>query len=187
MSYLCTLRRAPGDAPKGIHQERLADTVGPAGVATGIILVALGWILEERSVGIGAAIRTLGGVFFLAGLATVVFGDSRRRAVGTGMSKRIVLRHLSRTVHWGLAGQSGTGRCDYWARTVRSRRGAPDHFPKRCGGRSAGCPALLGWSIPSHLRRFYRGDDARTSHHPPRSCPVQLAEGMTEAALDSDA
>ena len=84
-----------------LRESRSADSLGAVGVAFGIVLVALGWILEESSVGIGAAMRTVGGMVFLAGLTTVVFGDSRRRAAAIGMSKRIVARYLSRTAHWG--------------------------------------------------------------------------------------
>ena len=84
-----------------LRESRSPASLAPAGVAFGIVLVALGWILEESSVGIGAAIRTLGGIFFLAGLATVVFGDSRRRAVAIGMSNRVVARYMSRTANWG--------------------------------------------------------------------------------------
>ena len=91
-----------------LRESRSADSLGAAGVAFGIVLVALGWILEEGSVGIGGAIRTLGGVLFLAGLATVVFGDSRRRAVAIGMSKRVVARYMSRTAHWSWIPACGT-------------------------------------------------------------------------------
>ena len=93
-----------------LRESRSADGLGAVGVALGIVLVALGWILEEASIGVGAAIRTLGGILFLAGLATVILGDSRRRAVAIGMSKRVVAKYLSRTAHWrwpdrvGLAG-----------------------------------------------------------------------------------
>ncbi len=82
-------------------QERSIGSLGAVGVVVGILLVALGWILEEESVGIGAAIRTLGGIVFLAGLATVVFGDSSRRAAAIGMPKRILDKYVSRTAHWG--------------------------------------------------------------------------------------
>ena len=53
-----------------LRERRSADSLGAVGVAFGIVLVALGWVLEA-SVGIGGAIRTLCGVFFLAGLALV--------------------------------------------------------------------------------------------------------------------
>ncbi len=85
-------------------------SLAPAAVAFGLVLVTLGWILEEESVGIGTGVRVLGGVVFLAGLATVVFGDSRRRTAVIGMSKGILSKYLSRTAHcaWpdraGLAG-----------------------------------------------------------------------------------
>ena len=93
-----------------LQESRSADRLGPAGVAVGIILVALGWILEEESIGVGGAIRTLGGILFLCGLAIVVFGDSRRRAAAIGMSGRIYAKYMSRTANWswpdrvGLAG-----------------------------------------------------------------------------------
>ena len=90
-----------------LRESRSADRLGPAAVAFGILLVALGWILEEESVGIGAAIRTLGGIVLLAGLATVVFGDSRRRAVAIGMSKRILAGYMLRTAHWGWPDRVG--------------------------------------------------------------------------------
>lgn len=90
-----------------LQEWRSANTVGSAGVAIGILLIAIGWILEEEAIGIGAAIRSLGGVFFLAGLATVVFGDSRRRAVAIGMARRISVRYMSRTAHWGWPDRVG--------------------------------------------------------------------------------
>ena len=90
-----------------LRESRAPDMLGAAGVAVGIVLVALGWILEEESIGIGPAIRTLGGVVLFAGLATVVFGDSRRRAVAIGRSKRIGERYMARTAHWGWPDRVG--------------------------------------------------------------------------------
>ena len=90
-----------------LRESRSPASLAPAAVALGIVLVALGWVLEDWSVGIGAAIRVLGGIVFLAGLTTVVFGDSRRRAVAIGMSKRIVARYMSRTAHWGWPDRVG--------------------------------------------------------------------------------
>ena len=93
-----------------IRESGWAGGVGPGGVVLGILLVALGWILEEQSVGVGGAIRTLGGVLLLCGLAVVVFGDTRRRAAALGAAERIYARYMARTAHWawpdrvGLAG-----------------------------------------------------------------------------------
>ena len=84
-----------------LRESRSADRLGPAGVAIGIVLVALGLILEDSSVGTGGAIRILGGIIFLSGLGMVVVGDARRRAVAIGMSKRIGSRYMSRTASWG--------------------------------------------------------------------------------------
>lgn len=90
-----------------LRERGLADSVGPVNVAIGIILVALGWILAEEAIGIGTAIRTLGGVLFLAVLAIVVLGDSRRRSVAIGISRRIVARYMSRTARWGWPDRVG--------------------------------------------------------------------------------
>ena len=90
-----------------LRERSVADAVGPAGVAIGIVLVALGWILEEESIGIGSTIRALGGIVLFAGLATVVFGDPHRRAVVTGKSKRIVERYMARTANWGWPDRVG--------------------------------------------------------------------------------
>ena len=84
-------------------------SLAPAVAAFGIVLVALGWILEKESVGIGAAIRMLGGILFLAGLATVVFGDSRRRTVALDISKRTLARYMSRTVSMTKVFRTDTG------------------------------------------------------------------------------
>ena len=84
-----------------LREWRSVDSLGPAGVVLGILLVALGWILEEQSVGAGAVVRTLGGLLFLCGLAIVVFGDSQRRAAAIGAAERIYARYMARTAHWG--------------------------------------------------------------------------------------
>ena len=78
-------------------------------MAFGIVLVALGWILEGQAIGMGGAIRTMGGVLFLGGLGIVVFGDSRRRAAAIGMSKRICSRYMSETAHWSWPDRAGLG------------------------------------------------------------------------------
>ncbi len=93
-----------------LREWRSAGSLGPAGVVLGILLVALGWILEEQSIGVGAVVRTLGGILLLCGLAIVVFGDPRRRAAAIGAAERTYARYMNRTAHWswpdrwGLAG-----------------------------------------------------------------------------------
>ena len=84
-----------------LRESRRAGSLGPAGVVLGILLVALGWILEEQSIGAGAVVRTLGGILFLCGLAIVVFGDAHRRAAAIGATERIYARYMARTAHWG--------------------------------------------------------------------------------------
>lgn len=90
-----------------LRESRSPASLAPAAVALGILLVALGWILEEQSVGVGAVVRTIGGILFLCGLGILVFGDSRRRAVAIGMSKDILAKYMSRTAHWGWPDRVG--------------------------------------------------------------------------------
>ena len=84
-----------------LRESRRSGSLGPAGVVLGILLVALGWILEEQSIGAGAVVRTLGGILLLCGLAIVVLGDSRRRAAAIGTANRIYAGYMARTAHWG--------------------------------------------------------------------------------------
>ncbi len=84
-----------------LREWRSTGSFGPVGVVLGILLVALGWILEEQSIGVGAVVRTLGGILFLCGLAIVVFGDYRRRAAAIGAAERTYARYMNRTAHWG--------------------------------------------------------------------------------------
>ena len=90
-----------------LRESRSSNWLGPVGVALGIVLVGLGWILEEESVGIGGAVRTLGGLLFLGGLALVVLGDPRRRSAAIGLSERICARYMSRTANWGWPDRVG--------------------------------------------------------------------------------
>ena len=84
-----------------LRESRGAGVIGWAGVAIGIVLVTLGWILDEQSIDAGAAVRNLGGVLLLGGLAIVVFGDSRRRASAISAAERLYARYMARTAHWG--------------------------------------------------------------------------------------
>ncbi len=145
-----------------LRESRSADSLGAVGVPLGIVLVALGWILEEASVGIGAAIRVLGGIVFLAGLATVVFGDSRRRAVAIGMSKRIVARYMSRTVHWGWPDRVGLAGVIVGVSLIVPAVVLQIIF--RSGAAVAG-PAIILFCVGIFLLiygRFYGRDDMRT-------------------------
>ncbi len=84
-----------------LRESRSPASLAPAAVALGILLVALGWILEEQSVGVGAVVRTIGGILFLCGLGILVFGDARRRAAAITASERIYARYMNRTANWG--------------------------------------------------------------------------------------
>ena len=101
------LKKRVANMLAALRESRSSDWLGAAGVALGIVLVALGWILEEESVGAGGAVRTLGGLLFLSGLAIVVFGDSRRRSAAIGLSERICSMYMSRTANWGWPDRVG--------------------------------------------------------------------------------
>ena len=145
-----------------LREARSADSLGAAGVGLGIVLVALGWILEETSIGVGAAIRTLGGICFLAGLAAVVVGDSHRRAVAIGMSKRIVARYMSRTAHWGWPDRVGlAGVIIGLALSVPA---VVLQITFRNGAAVAGPAVLIFWGGVALLiyGRFYGRDETQT-------------------------
>ena len=76
------------------------DMVGSAAAAGGIVLVALGIVLQEIGVASGASIRALGGVVLLGGLGAVLFGEPRRRAAVVGTARRIVERYVAATAAW---------------------------------------------------------------------------------------
>lgn len=84
-----------------LRGRRSAGSLGLAGAVLGILLVALGWFLEEQAIGVGAVVRTLGGILFLSGLAIAAFGDAQRRAAAIGAAQRTYARYMSRTAHWG--------------------------------------------------------------------------------------
>ena len=130
-------------------------------MAFGIVLVALGWILEGQFVGIGAAIRTLGGILFLVGLGIVVFGDSRRRAVAIGMSKRICAGYLSRTAHWGWPDRVGLAGVAIGTALVAPALVLQIIF--RNGSAVAGAAVLLFWGgVFLLIYGRFRGRDDET-------------------------
>jgi len=55
------LRMSAARMLTSLRESRSTDSLGAVGVAFGIVLVALVWILEEGAVGIDAATRTVGG------------------------------------------------------------------------------------------------------------------------------
>ena len=146
------------------------DTLGSAGVAIGIILVAVGMILEENlGVGVGAAIRTLGGVLFLSGLAAIVLWEHRRRAVLVGSSKRMVARYMDMSANWAWPDRVGLAAVAIGLILVVPALVLQILFR---GGVAIGLPAIiLFWSGVALLiyGRFYRRDVERTSHRPPQS------------------
>ena len=83
-----------------LREAGLAERIGPAAVAVGIVLVALGLILEDASVEVGSAVRTLGGILFLCGLAAVLFGNPRRRAATIVAARRVGAGYAARTARW---------------------------------------------------------------------------------------
>ena len=85
-----------------------ADLLGSAAVAVGIVLVAIGMFMQEsRDVGAGGAIRALGGVLLLGGLAAILFWEPRRRGAVLGWAYRIVERYKAGTAHWPWTDRMG--------------------------------------------------------------------------------
>ena len=95
---------------KSLRELRSPDRLAQAGLATGIILVVLGLIVQEAGFGIGGAIGTLGWLLLLGDIVFLILGSSRRRAAAIDTSKRIYHEYMQKTAGWnwpyrtGLAG-----------------------------------------------------------------------------------
>lgn len=150
-----------------IRKPRHNDVLGSAGVVIGIILVAVGVILEENlGVGIGAAIRTLGGLLFLGGLSAIVLLERRRRAVLVDSSKRMVARYMDMSASWAWPDRAGLA-----AVAIGLILAAPALVVQilfRAGAAIALPAVVLFWSGVGLLiyGRFYLRGGKRTSHHP---------------------
>ena len=157
-------------SPMVLRKPRSTDMLGSAAVVIGIILVAVGMILQENlGVGIGAAIRTLGGVLFLGGLALIVLWERHRRAALIGFSKRIVARYMHMSANWDWPDRVGLAAVAVGLILVVPAIVIQILFR---GGAAIALPAvILFWSGVALLiyGRFYRRDDERTSHFPPHS------------------
>ena len=157
-------------AHASFRERRSADMLGSAGVVIGIILVAVGMILQENlGVGIGAAIRTLGGMLFLSGLAVIVLWEPRRRAVLVGFSKRMIARYMQMSTNWAWPDRVGLA-----AVAVGLILAVPAIVIQILfrGGAAIALPAvILFWSGVGLLiyGRFYRRDGEQTLHDPPYS------------------
>ena len=146
------------DKPNGLavlKKLSLADKLGSAAAATGIILVAFGIVLQDNSgVGFGATIRTLGGALFLGGLGAVLFWEPQRRAAVIGAARRIVERYMAATVTWRWTDRMGLAGVAVGLVLACSRPGPADYLWDRCRrhSHSAGHRALLGRRSSSGIR-----------------------------------
>lgn len=94
-------RRDAPRLPARVRDLKPNDRLALAGTLIGIVVVALGLILESYSGGLGTGIRALGGVIFLIGISAFVLGDPRRREAVQSKFRDIVARYMARTAHWG--------------------------------------------------------------------------------------
>ena len=93
-----------GDAsrlPVPVRDIKPNDRLALAGTLIGIVVVALGLILESYFGVLATGIRALGGVIFLIGISAFVLGDPRRREAVQSKFRDIVDRYMARTAHWG--------------------------------------------------------------------------------------
>lgn len=92
------------DAPKALKflgETRTVDALASGAVAVGILLVALDMILQSQLEDFTTAFRIIGGILFLIGIATLVFGDARRRETVMLMLQRVTARYMARSAGWG--------------------------------------------------------------------------------------
>ncbi len=97
--------RTPGaddtDALAWLKRLSLADKLGAAAIAIGVLLVA-GGIYSQGDSGstLGGAFRTVGGLAILGGIAAIALWEPRRRAVIVRTAIVISNEYMARTAHW---------------------------------------------------------------------------------------
>ena len=102
-------RRDEPRIPASARGFKLNDRLTLAGMMIGIVLIALGLVLESYFGGLGTGLRALGGVIFLCGISAYVLGDARRRAAAQNKVRHLVATYMARTAdlgwpdRWGLA------------------------------------------------------------------------------------
>ena len=92
------------DSPKTLKflgETRMVDALASGAVAVGILLVALDMILQSQLEDFTTAFRIIGGILFLIGISTLVFGDARRREMVILLFRRVTARYMIRSANWG--------------------------------------------------------------------------------------
>ena len=97
---MSSFKRDAPRLPALVRNLRLNDRLALVGTLIGILIVALGLILEPYSSGAGTGLRALGGVIFLCSVSAFVLVDARRRAAVQNKVQDIVARYMARTAHW---------------------------------------------------------------------------------------
>ena len=86
--------------PGALKRLALADKLGAAAVAVGVVWLALGIYAQDLNAGLSMTLRAMGGAAFLGGLVTLALWEPRRRAAVLGAARRAVRRYLARTAGW---------------------------------------------------------------------------------------
>ncbi len=76
------------------------DNSGAAVAAVGIVILAIGLLLEAVSVGVGTPIRVLGGLLLLTGILGFIIATPNRREIAIGTFKRVVRSYTTKTADW---------------------------------------------------------------------------------------
>ena len=76
------------------------DNSGAAVAAVGIVILAIGLLLEAVSVGVGTPIRVLGGLLLLIGILGFIIATPNRREITIGTFKRVFRWYTTQTADW---------------------------------------------------------------------------------------
>lgn len=83
------------------------DNWGVAVAAVGIGILAIGFLIQEVSLGVGTPIRTLGGLLLLGGIVAFIFSTPQRREIVIGRFKSVVGWYTTKTREWRWMNRNG--------------------------------------------------------------------------------
>ena len=161
-------RRDAPRTPASVRNLKLNDRLALAGALIGIVVVALGLILESYVGGLGTGLRALGGVIFLIGISTFVLGDARRRAAVQSRLRQVSARYMARTAHWGWPDRWGVAGVAIGLIFVVPALVLQIMFGSALGAPVASVGVILFWVGIGLLiyGRFYRKDAERGGRSP---------------------
>ncbi len=83
------------------------DNGGAAVAAVGIVILAIGLLIQGVSIEIATPMRTLGGLLLLGGIVAFIFSTPNRREIVIGRFKSVVRWYTTKTREWRWMNRTG--------------------------------------------------------------------------------